>query len=117
MKLFIGNKAYSSWSLRGWLACKQSALLYEEAVVPLYDQDWDKRRQGDEFAPSSGKVQILWDGETEVWDSPAIIEHRKEQTGNGRIWRPEVARHGSARTREAEMHSRFTDIRRGHSTK
>lgn len=56
MKLIIGNKAYSSWSLRGWLACKQSGLLFEEAVVPLYDAEWDKRREGDEFAPSSGKV-------------------------------------------------------------
>ena len=66
MKLIIGNKAYSSWSLRGWLACKQSGLLFEEVVVPLYDADWDKRREGDEFAPSSGKVPILWDGEAVV---------------------------------------------------
>src|SRR3546814_10634103 len=86
MKLFIGNKAYSSWSLRVWLACKQSALLFEEAVVPLYDQDWDKRRQGDEFAPSSGKVPILWDGEQVVWDSLAIIEHLNDKTGNERFW-------------------------------
>ena len=48
MKLIIGNKAYSSWSLRGWLACKQSGLPFEEVVVPLYDQDWDKRREGDQ---------------------------------------------------------------------
>ena len=66
MKLIIGNKAYSSWSLRGWLACKQSGLLFEEAVVPLYDAEWDKRREGDEFAPSSGKVPILWDGDAVV---------------------------------------------------
>ena len=38
MKLIIGNKAYSSWSLRGWLACRQSGLPFEEAVVPLYDE-------------------------------------------------------------------------------
>ncbi|MGL4314696.1 MAG: glutathione S-transferase family protein, partial [Sphingomonas sp.] len=52
MKLIIGNKAYSSWSLRGWLACKQSGLPFEEVVVPLYNEDWDKRREGDECAPS-----------------------------------------------------------------
>ena len=39
LKLIIGNKAYSSWSLRGWLACKQSGLAFEEVVVPLYDGD------------------------------------------------------------------------------
>ena len=66
MKLIIGNKAYSSWSLRGWLACKQSGLPFEEVVVPLYDADWDRRRAGDEFAPSGGKVPVLWDGEVVV---------------------------------------------------
>src|SRR3546814_428703 len=111
MKLFIGNKAYSSWSLRGWLACKQSALLFEEAVVPLYDQDWDKRRQGDEFAPSSGKVPILWDGETVVWDSLAIIEHLNDKTGNERFWPTEVAARGMARSMAAEMHSSFLALR------
>ncbi|HEY9579397.1 MAG TPA: glutathione S-transferase family protein [Rhizorhapis sp.] len=115
MKLFIGNKAYSSWSLRGWLACKQSALLFEEAVVPLYDQDWDKRRQGDEFAPSSGKVPILWDGETVVWDSLAIIEHLNDKTGNERFWPTEVAARGMARSMAAEMHSSFLALRREHS--
>ena len=61
LKLFIGNKAYSSWSMRGWLAVKQSGLPFDEIVVPLYDEEWDRRREGDEFAPSSGKVPILWD--------------------------------------------------------
>ena len=47
MKLIIGNKAYSSWSLRGWLACRQSGLLFEEVVVPLYDAEWDKPTASD----------------------------------------------------------------------
>ena len=82
MKLFIGNKAYSSWSLRGWLACKLSGLPFEEVVVPLYDQAWEQRREGDEFAPSSGKVPILWDGDDiVVWDSLAIIEYLNEKSG------------------------------------
>ncbi len=50
-KLFIGNKTYSSWSLRGWLACKQSGQPFEEAVVPLYDDQWTKRREDDELRP------------------------------------------------------------------
>ena len=87
MKLFIGNKAYSSWSLRGWLACKLSSLPFEEVVVPLYDEAWEKRREGDEFAPSSGKVPILWDGDDiVVWDSLAIIEYLNEKTSGALFW-------------------------------
>ena len=73
-KLIIGNRAYSSWSMRGWLAVKQSGEEFEELVVPMFDDEWDKRREGDEFAPSLGKVPILWDGDCVVWDSLAIIE-------------------------------------------
>src|SRR3546814_11031615 len=79
LKLFIGNKAYSSWSLRGWLAVKQSGLPFEEIVVPLYDDAWSKRRQDDEFAPGGGKVPILWDGDIVVWDSLAIVERSEER--------------------------------------
>src|SRR5207237_6396520 len=74
-KLIIGNRAYSSWSFRGWLALRASGLEFEELVVPLYNADWEQRREGDEFAPSRGKVPILWDGEAVVWDSLAIIEY------------------------------------------
>ena len=74
LKLIIGNKAYSSWSLRGWLAVKQSGLAFEEITVPLFDEEWDKRTQCDEFAPSGGKVPILWDDATVIWDSLAIVE-------------------------------------------
>ena len=82
MKLFIGNKAYSSWSLRGWLAAKHSGLPFEEITVPLYDEEWNQRREGDEFAPSGGKVPILWDGDDiVVWDSLAIIDYLNEKTG------------------------------------
>jgi glutathione S-transferase len=44
MKLFLGNKAYSSWSLRGWLAAKHSGLPFQEVTVPLYDEEWSNRR-------------------------------------------------------------------------
>jgi glutathione S-transferase len=114
MKLFIGNKTYSSWSLRGWLACKQSGLLFEEAVVPLYDEAWDKRREGDEFAPSQGKVPILWDGEIVVWDSLAIIEFLNEKTGNTLFWPADEAARAMARSMAAEMHSSFPALRREH---
>ena len=68
LKLIIGNKAYSSWSLRGWLAVKQSGLPFEEITVPMFDAEWNQRVEGDEFAPSGGKVPILWDDQTVIWD-------------------------------------------------
>ena len=116
MKLFIGNKAYSSWSLRGWLACKLRGLRFEEVVVPLFDEAWEKRREGDEFAPSSGKVPILWDGDdTVVWDSLAIIEYLNEKTGGDKFWPADTAARAMARSMAAEMHSSFAALRREHS--
>ncbi len=115
MKLIIGNKAYSSWSLRGWLAAKQSGLPFEEVVVPMYDADWDKRRQGDEFAPSSGKVPILWDGDAVVWDSLAIVEYLADKVGRDRFWPQDEAARAMARSMAAEMHSSFAALRRKHS--
>jgi glutathione S-transferase len=115
LKLFIGNKAYSSWSLRGWLALKQSAMPFEEIVVPLYDEEWDKRREGDEFAPSSGKVPILWDDDVVVWDSLAIIEYMGDKVGPELFWPADMAARAMARSMAAEMHSSFTNLRREHS--
>ncbi len=114
-KLFIGNKTYSSWSLRGWLACKLSELEFEEVVVPLYDQAWEMRREGDEFAPSSGKVPILWDDEIVVWDSLAIIEYLNENSGGDKFWPFDEAARAMARSMAAEMHSGFANLRREHS--
>lgn len=115
LKLFIGNKAYSSWSMRGWLAVRQSGLDFEEMVVPLYDEDWNKRREGDEFAPSSGKVPILWDGDIVVWDSLAIIEYLADQVGREKFWPEDNAARAMARSMAAEMHSSFANLRREHS--
>lgn len=115
MKLIIGNKAYSSWSLRGWLACKQSGLAFEEVVVPLYDAEWDRRRAGDEFAPSSGKVPILWNGDAVVWDSLAIVDYLADKVGRERFWPADDAARAMARSMAAEMHSSFAALRRTHS--
>ncbi|MFZ3483653.1 glutathione S-transferase family protein [Sphingomonas sp. 3-13AW] len=115
LKLILGNKAYSSWSLRGWLAAKLSGLPFEEVVVPLYDAEWDRRRAGDEFAPSSGKVPILWDGDVVVWDSLAIVEYLNEKSGGDRFWPTDIAARAMARSMAAEMHSGFQALRRQHS--
>ena len=112
LKLIIGNRAYSSWSMRGWLALKQSGEEFEEFVVPMFDADWEKRREGDEFAPSLGKVPILWDGECVVWDSLAIVEFLADRVGRDHFWPEEDAARGMARSMAAEMHSGFANLRR-----
>ena len=112
LKLILGNKAYSSWSMRGWLALKASGLEFEELVVPLYDGGWDERREGDEFAPSSGKVPLLWHDDLVVWDSLAIIEYCADLTEVGRFWPEDLAARAMARSMAAEMHSSFASLRR-----
>ncbi len=112
LKLIIGNRAYSSWSMRGWLACKQSDEAFEELVEPMFDADWEKRREGDEFAPSLGKVPILWDDECVVWDSLAIIEFLADRVGSAPYWPEEESARGMARSMAAEMHSGFSNLRR-----
>lgn len=115
LKLIIGNKAYSSWSLRGWLAVKQSGLAFEEVVVSLFDEAWDVRRTAKDIAPSGGRVPILWDGEIPVWDSLAIIDYLDAKTGGSLYWPEDPAALALARSMSAEMHSGYTALRRGHS--
>ena len=112
LKLIIGNKAYSSWSMRGWLAATQSGLEFEEIVVPMFGEEWNRAREGDEFAPSSGKVPILWDGDIVIWDSLAIIEYLAEKTDADRFWPKDPAARAMARSMAAEMHSSYAELRR-----
>lgn len=116
MKLIIGNKAYSSWSLRGWLAAKHSGLAFEEIVVPLYDDSWTERRKAADLAPSNGKVPILWDGDIAVWESLAIIDYLDEKTAGERgFWPDDMAARALARSMAAEMHAGFVPLRQNHS--
>jgi glutathione S-transferase len=112
LKLIIGNRAYSSWSMRGWLALKASGLPFEELVVPLFDEGWEQRREGDEFSPSQGKVPVLWDGDTVVWDSLAIIEYCADLTSRDHFWPKNDSARGMARSMAAEMHASFPNLRR-----
>ena len=84
LKLIIGNRAYSSWSMRGWLASSSRARSSRSWSCRCSTTNGNKRREGDEFAPSLGKVPILWDGECVVWDSLAIIEFLADRVGRDR---------------------------------
>lgn len=112
MKPVIGNRRYSSWSLRAWLACRQAGLPFEVEVVPLFGPDWDAvRRIHPALAPSAGKVPVLWHGDAVVWDSLAILEYLADQIGRDRFWPREAAAAGLARSIVAEMHSGFAALR------
>jgi glutathione S-transferase len=75
MKLIIGNRAYSSWSMRGWLALKHAGLEFEELVVPLFDEAWEKRREGDSSHRRSARfrsvMMIAWSGT--AWRSSNFV--------------------------------------------
>ena len=111
LKLVIGNKAYSSWSLRGWLAVKQSGLPFDEAVVPMDGPEFAAAKQDPKLLPSA-KVPVLWDGTIAVWDSLAIVEFLADRVGRERYWPVDDAARALARSIAAEMHSGFPDLRR-----
>jgi glutathione S-transferase len=98
--------------LRGWLACKQSGLHFEEIQVPLYGEDWEEtKRENENLAPSWGKVPVLWDGEAVVWDSLAILEYLADKVGRERFWPKADDARAMARSIAAEMHSGFQVLR------
>jgi len=109
MKLVIGNKNYSSWSMRPWLALRASGIPFEETVIPLYTGAADKQRILD--VSPAGKVPILVDGDVTVWDSLAIIEYLAEKFPDRKLWPADRAARAHARAISAEMHSGFASLR------
>lgn len=107
--LVIGNKNYSSWSMRPWLALKATGIAFDEVVIPLYTGDADKRRIL--AFTGSGKVPVLVDGDVTIWDSLAIIEYAAERFPKARLWPDDVAARADARSISAEMHSGFAALR------
>jgi glutathione S-transferase len=105
-KLYIGNKMYSSWSLRGWLAAKLCGAPFEEVLVQLTGSGGNPANLA--FSPS-GLVPTLHDGATVVWDTLAIAEYLAERhTG---MWPDDRATRAWARSISAEMHSGFSALR------
>jgi glutathione S-transferase len=108
LTLIVGNKNYSSWSLRPWLAMKQAGLAFDEVRVLLNRPD--TRAQILRYTPS-GRVPCLVDGALAVWDSMAICEYVNEQYADGGLWPRDVAQRARARSVAAEMHSGFAALR------
>ena len=110
LKLVIGNKNYSSWSMRPWLALRANNIAFEEIFVPLYtDNPADKDRILS--FTRSGKVPCLIDGDITVWDSLSIIEYVAERFPEAKLWPEDRAARAHARSISAEMHSGFLPLR------
>jgi glutathione S-transferase len=109
LTLVIGNKNYSSWSMRPWLALRANSIAFDEVFIPLYTGDADKQRILG--YTHSGKVPALIDGDVTIWDSLSIIEYLAEKFPEARLWPDDRARRAHARSISAEMHSGFMALR------
>ncbi len=109
LKLVIGNKNYSSWSMRPWLALRASNIAFDEVFIPLYTGEADKQRILS--FTHSGKVPALIDGDVTIWDSLAIIEYAAERFPEIQLWPEDRASRAHARSISAEMHSGFAALR------
>ena len=106
LTLVIGNKNYSSWSLRPWMLLKHLGVEFREVLIRL-DTPTTKD-EIEKYAPS-GRVPVLLDGELSVWDSLAICEYVAELSGRG--WPQDARARAVARSVCAEMHSGFANLR------
>ena len=109
LKLVIGNKNYSSWSMRPWLALRAKNIAFEEIFIPLYTNQADKDRLLS--VSRSGKVPALIDGDVTVWDSLSIIEYLAERFPEAGLWPEDRTARAHARSISAEMHSGFMALR------
>ncbi|WP_439534341.1 glutathione S-transferase family protein [Polymorphobacter sp.] len=109
MKLIIANRAYSSWSLRGWLAAKLSGLPFATEVVPMDTPEWQARLAAGDMP--SGKVPVLWDGGEPIWDSLAILLWLSNKGHHDRFWPREPHARALCYAMSAEMHAGFQALR------
>lgn len=108
LKLVIGNRNYSSWSMRAWLLMRQFEIAFDEVQIPLRQSDSLERKRS--YSPA-GKVPVLIDGELHVWDSLAIVEHLAERFPEKLLWPADSEARSIARSVSAEMHSGFASLR------
>lgn len=109
LTLVIGNKRYSSWSLRAWLTLKQTGKPFREIRLPLFTPEFEKKIK--KYSPG-GKVPCLIDGKTAVWESLAICEYVAEHFPAARLWPKESGARAYGRSIANEMHAGFPELRK-----
>lgn len=108
LRLIVGNRLYSSWSLRASLLLRAFDIAFEETVIPMYRPDTRERMLA--HGPT-GKVPVLIDGTVTVWESLAILEYVAERFPGHAIWPADREVRAHARSAAAEMHAGFTGLR------
>jgi glutathione S-transferase len=108
LHLTIGNKNYSSWSMRPWFAMKVAGIAFEETVISLNAPDFKERLK----ISGTGKVPALVDGEVRVWESLAILEYLAETIPAAKLWPADRVARAHARAIANEMHAGFLPLRR-----
>jgi len=109
LHLTIGNKNYSSWSFRPWIALKVAAIPFEETVIPIY---YPGSKEKFLARSPAGKVPILEDGAVTIWESLAILEYIAEEFPDAALWPRDSAARAHARAIASEMHAGFVPLRR-----
>ncbi|MEO5658815.1 MAG: glutathione S-transferase family protein [Polaromonas sp.] len=112
LKLYIGNKNYSSWSMRPWVLLQQAGIIFEEVTIRFdsFDTGSEFRKQVGGVNPA-GKVPVLDDDGFKVWDTLAIAEYVAERFPDKKLWPQGVQARARARSVCAEMHSGFGALR------
>ncbi len=108
LTLVIGNKNYSSWSLRPWLLLKYFAIPFKEILIPLYEGDYKTQILNYSV---SGKVPFLVHGKVKVWESLAIAEYLAEAFADKKMWPSNCEDRAWARSISHEMHAGFSNVR------
>jgi len=108
LHLVVGNKLYSSWSLRAGMLLRGFDIAHEETVIAMYKDDTKKRML--EYGPT-GKVPVIHDGDTKVWESLAIMEYIADRFPDKGIWPDDTPARAHARSACCEMHAGFTGLR------
>ena len=109
LHLIIGNKNYSSWSFRPWLALKVSGIAFDETVISLEAKDFKARVTA---LSGAGRVPVLLDGDVRIWESLAILEYLAEKFPAAGLWPKDVGARAHARAIASEMHAGFLPLRR-----
>ena len=107
-KLILGNKNYSSWSLRPWIAMRHTGIEFDEEVIPLFSDGYKAvilEHSG------AGRVPILHHGDRTIWDSSSILDYIAFLHPNRRLWPEDPGARAHARSVSAEMHSGFAALR------